>query len=373
MRWRRRTLAGSGALVGVVVPVYDVAAYLPECLDSVLSSTHRSLDVLVVDDGSTDRSGEIAEAYAARDPRVRVLHTANLGLGAARNAGLAEVRGDLVTFADSDDAVPPGAYTAMLTALEASGSDFVTGSLLRWAGPELSEPRWMHRLHNPRRSGIRAGEHPEILGDVFAWNKLFRRDWWDEQGLVFAEGVHYEDQPATTEAYLAGTFDVLPTPVYHWRTRRDGTSITQQRGSLRDLEDRWATKRRALAAVTASEQSALVLPVFLDRVLAGDLWRYFQHIPDCDDAWWDLLVAGVHEMWGGRSLVSSGLPPVHRLAGWLVEQERREEAAAVMTWASGLGGPAPRITTPDGVLIDVPVLAPGSVLPHVLAVRPHEV
>ena len=80
----------------------------------------------------------------------------------------------------------------------------------------------------------------------------------------------------------------------------------------------------SLASVTASPDVEAIRPYFLDRVLAGDLHRYFLLIPGCSDEWWGLLAAGVRELWGDRSLVHSGLPPVHRLTGWLVEQGRRD-------------------------------------------------
>ena len=121
------------ALLSVVVPAYDVAAYLPACLDSVLAQSSSlgrvGLEVVVVDDGSPDDSGAIAESYAARDPRVRVVHTENRGLGAARNEGFQHVTGDLLAFADSDDVVPPGAYAALLRQLTRTGADFVVGSV----------------------------------------------------------------------------------------------------------------------------------------------------------------------------------------------------------------------------------------------------
>ena len=104
-------------------------------------------------------------------------------------------------------------------------------------------------------------------------------------GLAWPEGVRYEDQPTTTRAFLeADGVDVLPDVVYHWRIRHDGTSITQQRASLRDLEDRFATKRMALASVDAyvagvGDPGPRAAEVFLDRVLAGDLHRYFPRSP----------------------------------------------------------------------------------------------
>ncbi|GAA2131524.1 hypothetical protein GCM10009843_35180 [Nocardioides bigeumensis] len=334
----------------MVMPAYNVAGYLPAALDSVLgqdlSEVGTELELVVVDDGSTDESGEIADFYASRDPRVRVVHTDNHGLGAARNEGARHATGDLLAFCDSDDVVPLGTYATLVATLGVTGSDFVTGSIARLesdpAGrPVLTEPPWMHRLHNPPRARIEAREHPEILGDVFAWNKLFRRPFWDEQELVWPEGVRYEDQPTTTRAYLAGRFDVIPDVVYHWRIRRDGSSITQQRSSVQDLADRMTTKLMALDAVTAYDDQT-TSRIFLDRVLAGDLHRYFTEIPGCSDDWWALLREGIGEIWGLHSLVNSGLPPAHRLTAWLVEQGRREDAAAVMTYVAGLSGPFPR-------------------------------
>lgn len=373
---RRR---GPDPMLGIVVPVYDVADYLPACLDSILAQSHDQLDVVVVDDGSPDASGEIAEQYAARDPRVRVVHIDNRGLGAARNEGLRHVRGDYVGFADSDDVVPATAYAALVGALERSGSDLATGSIVRWEGDALLEPPWMRRLHNPARTDLSPLDHPELLGDVFAWNKVYRRSFWDDAGLGWPEGVRYEDQPTTTQAFLAADgIDVLTEVVYHWRIRHDGTSITQQRASLRDLEDRFATKRMALASVDAyvarstDPRAAGLRQVFVDRVLAGDLHRYFAEIPGCDDPWWALLRTGIAGLFGDRSLTHSGLTPVHRLTGWLVEQDRREEAAAVMTYAAALGRPLGRVEGPDGPRLDVPVLDPTTVDPAALTVRPHE-
>jgi CDP-glycerol glycerophosphotransferase len=364
--------------LSVVVPAYDVAAYLPACLDSVLAQSAAlgrvGLEVVVVDDGSPDESGSIADGYAARDPRVRVVHTANRGLGAARNEGLRHVTGDLLAFADSDDVVPPGAYATLLRQLTRTGADFVAGSVAR-LGPEeqLVELPWMRRLHR-RRMDLVIDDLPEILGDVFAWNKLFRTDFWRSTGLSWPEGVRYEDQPTTTLAYLrARRFGLVPEVVYHWRTRSDGTSITQQRSSVQDLRDRWETKLAALRSVE-EYGAAKVTEVMRDRVLAGDLHRYFAELPGCDDEWWELLRTGVLAIWGTRSLTHSGLLPADRLVGWLVEQDRRAEAAAVVAYARELGRPLDRVPAGAGLRLDLPpdVLDVRTVAPEALALRDTE-
>lgn len=372
-RWLSR-----GPLIGVVIPAYGVERYLDECVRSLVAQRHRRWEAVIVDDGATDRSGEIADAWARRDHRISVVHQANAGLGAARNAGVAHVRGDYLAFLDSDDLLQPEAFGTLAASLEASGSDFATASILQWESSDggddgpLREPRWMRLLHHPPQRGARVEDRPEILGDVFAWNKLYRRSWWDGAGMAWPEGLRYEDQPTTTRAFLEGTFDVLAETTYVWRIREG--SITQTRSSVQDLSDRWETKRRALASVRA-HGDADVERVFVERVLAGDVWRYFLLIPGCTPEWWRLLRSGVLELWGSR-ITDAGLPPIHRLTGWLVEQDRRADATALMEWFDGFEGPAPRVqdVATGSWRLSIPhsVLDEATVAPEALALRDHE-
>lgn len=380
MRWGRRASTDplpdpppptrESPLLSIVVPAWGTEPWLPACLDSALASTWTALEVVVVDDGSPDRCGEIAQEYAARDPRVRVVTTPNGGLGAARNVGARHATGALLGFLDSDDVVPPDAWAVLVGSLLATGSDFAVGAVARWEAGVLDVPGWQERLHSPARAGVVLDDHPEVLGDVFAWNKVFRRSFWDAEGLSWPERVRYEDQPTTTEAYLRGRFDVLEDVVYHWRIRDDGSSITQQRGTVEDLRDRWATKRSSLDSVQGLGSPA-VQDAFLGRVLAGDLPRYFAAVPAASSEWWDLLVAMVRDLWAGRSLVDVRLLPRDRLVGWLVEQDRRDDAVRVVGWLATLDGPAPRVGDgAGGQRLDVPadVLDVGSVDPRALRV-----
>src|SRR5262245_821869 len=97
-------------LVSVVVPIYNVAPYLHDCLDSLRRQSYPHLQIILVDDGSTDHSGAIAEAFVARDPRFRLVHRLNGGLSAARNTGVGHARGELLAFVDGDDVLPAYAY-----------------------------------------------------------------------------------------------------------------------------------------------------------------------------------------------------------------------------------------------------------------------
>lgn len=101
-------------LVSVIVPVYNVKPYLNEALDSVINQTYRNQEIILIDDGSTDGSGEICDEYATRDNRIKVIHQTNQGLSAARNAGLDIMHGSVISFLDSDDAFHPQMIEIML-------------------------------------------------------------------------------------------------------------------------------------------------------------------------------------------------------------------------------------------------------------------
>src|SRR4051812_17957240 len=115
--------------VSVVVPIYQVEDYLAECLASIAGQTERDLEVIMVDDGSTDGSAAIARRYADQDSRFRLITQPNGGLGKARNTGIAAASGEYLAFVDSDDRLPVDAYARLLGTLEATGSDFATGNV----------------------------------------------------------------------------------------------------------------------------------------------------------------------------------------------------------------------------------------------------
>ena len=113
-------------LVSVIIPVYNVSRYLPKCLDSVISQTWRNLEIIVIDDGSTDGSGSICDQYAKRDDRIKVIHSPNRGLSSARNLGLDNLRGQFISFIDSDDWIEPDAVETLVKAALLTGSYIVT-------------------------------------------------------------------------------------------------------------------------------------------------------------------------------------------------------------------------------------------------------
>ncbi|QGN32939.1 CDP-glycerol glycerophosphotransferase family protein [Microlunatus sp. Gsoil 973] len=316
--------------MSIVVPVYNVEEYLDECLTSIIQQTYRNLEIIVVDDGSRDRSHEIARSFARWDPRIRIIRQQNRGLGGARNTGTAAAHGRYLCFADSDDALPPEAIELMVRSLRKSRSDFAVGAPIRMANGRTWAAGWVKDVHAVDRVGIRLNDFPDVLKDVFAWNKLFRTEFFRRVVEGFPEGIRYEDQEPTAKAYVAGRFDVLAAPVYYWRERENGTSITQQKADPRDLRDRLLVKNKVSDVISAGA-SRQTHDVWLAKAIGFDLRLYFEEVPRTDEAYFNQLRDGA------RHLAERATPGIWRLVPILdripslaLLAGRREDVAAAV-------------------------------------------
>ncbi|MBT2472462.1 bifunctional glycosyltransferase family 2 protein/CDP-glycerol:glycerophosphate glycerophosphotransferase [Streptomyces sp. ISL-66] len=227
----------------VIVPAYKVQAFLQESLDSVLTQSYPDLELIAVDDASPDACGSIIDDYAARDPRVTAVHLAhNLGLGPARNAGLARATGDYLIFLDGDDTLAPGALQAITDRLKATGSpDVLVYDYARtfWTG-ELVRNRLSQRLREDGPASFRLADRPALLGMLMVvWNKAYRREYAEREGLSFPPGF-YEDTPWTYPALLAAqSVAVLDRVCVHYRQRRTGSILTTTSRRHLDVFDQY--------------------------------------------------------------------------------------------------------------------------------------
>jgi CDP-glycerol glycerophosphotransferase len=357
-----------------VVPVYNVEAYLADCLESILSQSYRDLEVVVVDDGATDRSAEIAERYVRVDPRVRIVRQSNAGLGAARNAGIRCARGAFLALADSDDLVPPRAYETLMGTIERTGSDMASGALRHVVGRRRRVGRLMQENHVRRREGVTLTDMPLMLADVFAVNKVFRRTFWDAAGLEFPEGVRYEDQPTLTKAFLAARrFDVLPEVVYLWQRRRDKSSITQARHDVDDLRDRVWSKRVSTADVLAAHPH--LRDMWFGKILPVDMWEYFRASVRASDEFWRLLREAMSEFWNSDTVpfTDAEVPVQQRLMGRLVQADRRDDLRRVVAFVNAHQRDLPVQVRRTSVVCPLPgIEAADDVPPGAYTLAPHE-
>lgn len=157
--------------ISVIIPVYNVEAYLPDCLDSVLKNKMQHLEILCINDGSTDRSGQILEEYRKKDMRIRVIHQKNRGVSAARNAGLEAAAGELIAFVDGDDWVHPRYFQILAEALEAGQADVVICGYVA-----SSEPVPFREEITERRLMVGRDTMKDHTAKCYVWGRLYRRE-----------------------------------------------------------------------------------------------------------------------------------------------------------------------------------------------------
>jgi CDP-glycerol glycerophosphotransferase len=317
-----------------VVAFFNNEDDLADCLDSIAAQSFADLEVIMVDDGSTDGSAGIARVKAAADPRFTLIQPGHGGPGGARNRGVERARGEYLAFVDGDDLLPANAYELLLHALGQSGSDFVSGAVDR-VGPRGISPSALHALAlKGRHSGTHVTRTPRLLYDVSVWNKLFRRSFWDQHRLSYPEGVFWEDLRLMTKAHvLARAVDVIPQTVYYWRERAQGRlSITQSRTSIANLRDRM-TALDDIDRFIAAHSTARLLRAHQRKALKNDLWLYVQDLHKVTEAYraeFTDLVNGYLDHVGRRVLRS--LPATHKLAYYLVRTRALPQLAELAAW-----------------------------------------
>ncbi len=171
-------------LVSVVVPIHNAAPYLEFCVGSILGQTHRSLEVILVDDGSSDGSSAIADKLELGDSRVCVVHQRQMGVSAARNSGIRRAHGSWITFVDADDWIAPGFVHEMLSVGLSLGTEIVIGTAVL-DGPKVGRDRLPRVRSCDGPSAVAALLYPGI--PVGCWNKLFHRRLIDELEVLFDE------------------------------------------------------------------------------------------------------------------------------------------------------------------------------------------
>lgn len=213
--------------ISVIVPVYKAEAFLRKCTESVLTQTFTDLELLLVEDGSPDKSGALCDEIQREDPRVRVIHKENGGVSSARNLGMEKAEGTYIAFADADDWLPPEALAIMVKAMKESGADSVGGSHFKVEtdGATQKEPGAMPKgVYGPEeiRTGIidrlmgeRMGQPGEVLNG-FIWRFLFSKDIIRAHNITF-EGAYLEDELFLIEYFChAQCLAMVDEPVYYY-------------------------------------------------------------------------------------------------------------------------------------------------------------
>lgn len=218
-----------GLMISIVVPVYNVEKYLSQCLDSILTQTYKNLEIILVDDGSTDKSGSICDSYKKKDPRIVVIHKENGGLSDARNAGVAICKGDFISFVDSDDYLSPYFYEILMGVAQKRNCDIVAlkSGTDFWDGedkPVLAKDKdeFAVRYLNSHEILERMLYQEIATGAPF---KIYKKATFDN--VYFPVGYLYEDVATTYKPFFnAQECAIVEADIYAYRKRRD--SIIRQ-------------------------------------------------------------------------------------------------------------------------------------------------
>lgn len=246
-------------LVSIIVPVYQVKEYIGECVESLLAQTYTNLEILLVDDGSTDGSGELCDEYAAKDSRVQVIHQENQGPSVARNQGLDYAKGEYVAFVDSDDAVVPDFIETLFGILNKYQADIAACAYMNCGADDLMRiGEGMLYIDNNENKEIcmtskqmlRQWHGRYKKWETVAWNKLYRKSILDgENGVTairFPVGRKLEDV-LTSHLMVANASRVVMTTrkLYLYRTTPNSRAYQSRMAEL--MEENLRAQRERMA------------------------------------------------------------------------------------------------------------------------------
>lgn len=224
-------------LISIIIPIYNVSQYLRKCLDSCLSQTYEDLEIICVDDGSTDNSGEIVDEYAAKDSRFKAIHKPNGGLPSARKAGIEAATGDYIFHLDGDDNLPFDTIASLVGVVRSDNSDIVIGDYYSY---ELDGKQYYRDSRiNQQISGKQYLEFILTEGLFNIWGKLIRRSLYEDNPIQIPLNISMgEDLVAMTQlAYYSEIVSVCKEPCYNYYVRPTSMSIVDKQG-IGSLTDR---------------------------------------------------------------------------------------------------------------------------------------
>lgn len=222
------------ARTSIVVPVYNVEKYVGKCIDSILAQTDGDFELLLIDDGTKDTSGEICDAYGEKDSRVKVIHQENKGLGGARNTGIEAATGEWILFVDSDDWLEPDILEKAGKTARETGADLVMFGFR--SVDELGTTLQNYVEELPKGQVLEIAKHPDIyLTAPCAWNKLYKTELFRKTGVRYPNRVWYEDIRTTLKLFLAAKTAVFLDDIGYNYLLRSG-SITNNVNADRNAE-----------------------------------------------------------------------------------------------------------------------------------------
>ena len=202
-------------LASIIIPVYNTGLYLKECLDSVLGQSYKNIEVLIVEDGSTDKSGELCDSYC-HDSRVTVFHQPNRGVSAARNLALEHAKGDYIFFADPDDFFTPDLVSSAVGVLKDTNADIVIFDYYEYVYKKSRYIRKLKKATARFHEDLISIQEDILIDSGTVWAFAYRSSLW--KSIRFPEGENLEDMAVIPHVFLsAKQIVLLHKPLYYYR------------------------------------------------------------------------------------------------------------------------------------------------------------
>ena len=268
--------------MSIIIPVYDVELWLRKCLDSLLNQTYSNIEIILIDDGSTDRSGEICDEYSRKDSRVKVMHIKNSGQSVARNKGLDVSQGEYVLFVDSDDYLCDGEIIEkFINILNSSKCDFIYTSYCRFNDGNEDEITEILPI-NLTNKDIENKLGKDILADLIIQNsfhhapylKVCRRDFILKNNLYFRESYYHEDAEWSFKVFYYAKKVVIYNEPWYMRRMRENSTITSR-------DEKSICKKLCDRLIIANELIEFFEERNVSKVIIDDLVRMY---------WGDLMI-----------------------------------------------------------------------------------
>lgn len=308
--------------LSIIIPFYNVVDYIAESISSVMTASNFSYEVLLIDDGSTDGSHEVAKKFAKDFTNVKLIVQENKGLGAARNLGVEHAHGEYIVFLDSDDLIIKGAYSRMLQQIDESGSDFIVGNVARLNGQGI----WYSSLHKnsfPKTvSNVTIYTNPELINDTTAWNKIIRRSFWKQNNAVFPEGILYEDIPIILPLYTKARVDVYSDLMYLWRSRSAGDASITQAHDYKNIHDRMLAVNHVYNYF--QNNAPELLKYYNSKVLDNDFQIYLNEFYKQEPELFDYIYCSIKEYLSNVEIEDLKQLPLHqRIQYVLIKRDQK--------------------------------------------------
>ena len=277
--------------VSVIIPIYNVEDYLEDALNNLLNQTFiNNMEVIMVDDGSTDNSRYIIEKYALDYDNFHAFHKENEGPSVARNYGLDRAKGEYVHFLDADDSVVDNGYEKLYNIAIENDSDIVTAPVIRLKRYNIFDGKFYKnslKKFNQNIYSTKFENYPELIWDLFITNKLYKREFLNKNNLrlIEVDKAYCDDSPFSLMTYLRADNISISTDIfYYWRVRQRGElSITQKLDEIQTFYDRLYSNNFCLNEINKFQLPEQTLKEFYLKLLNHDLYLHFNKFYKYDE------------------------------------------------------------------------------------------